>query len=103
MRGEVLFPTSARFDEGLGFKAYISRSGGFTEEARKKRSFVVYANGDVRKTSNFLFFKVYPKIEPGSEIIVPRKPEKDSIPLQAWIAIATSVATLALVVNNIIQ
>lgn len=103
MRGEVLFPTSARFDEGLGFKGYISRSGGFTENARKKRSFVVYANGDVRKTSNFLFFKVYPKIEPGSEIIVPKKPEKDSIPLQAWIAIATSVATLALVVNNIIQ
>lgn len=102
MRGEVLFPTSARFDESLGFKGYISRSGGFTENARKKRSFVVYANGDVRKTTNILFFKVYPRIEPGSEIIVPKKPEKNSIPLQAWIAIATSVATLALVVNNFI-
>jgi protein involved in polysaccharide export with SLBB domain len=103
MRGEVLFPTSARFDQSLGFKGYISRSGGFTENARKKRSFVVYANGDVRKTTNLLLFKVYPKIEPGSEIIVPRKPEKNSMPLQAWIAIATSVATLALVVNNFIQ
>lgn len=103
MRGEVLFPTTARYQDRLGFKDYISRSGGFSDDARKKRSYVVYANGDVRRTSSLIGFKFYPKIEPGSEIIVPQKPKKDSIPVQAWIAIATSLATLALLVNNLIQ
>ena len=103
MRGEVLFPTTARYQDRLGFKDYISRSGGFSEDARKKRSYVVYANGDVRRTSSVLGFRFYPKIEPGSEIIVPSKPDRQPMPVQAWIAIATSIATLALVVNNIIE
>ncbi|WP_373493788.1 SLBB domain-containing protein [Aquiflexum sp.] len=103
MRGEVLFPTTSRYRENAGFKSYISRAGGFTDRSRKKRSYVVYANGDVRRTTNFLFFKIYPSIEPGSEIIVPAKPEREPMPIQGWLAIATSLATLGLLVNNILQ
>src|SRR5690606_29991103 len=47
MRGEVLYPTTARYDVNRGFKNYISRAGGFSENARKGRSYVIYANGDV--------------------------------------------------------
>ncbi|WP_194973845.1 SLBB domain-containing protein [Aquiflexum lacus] len=103
MRGEVLFPTTSRYRENAGFKSYISRAGGFTDRSRKKRSYVVYANGDVRRTKNFVFFKIYPTIEQGSEIIVPAKPDREPMPLQGWLAIATSLATLGLLVNNIIQ
>jgi protein involved in polysaccharide export with SLBB domain len=85
MRGEVLFPTTARYEPNSSFKSYISRAGGFTDKSRKKRSYVVYANGDVRKTSGFLFFKVYPKIEPGSEIIVPSKKDKEPLSIQGWL------------------
>src|SRR5690606_5489974 len=49
MRGEVLYPTTARYDISRGFKNYISRAGGFTENARKGRSYVIYANGDVKR------------------------------------------------------
>ncbi|WP_420839748.1 SLBB domain-containing protein [Aquiflexum gelatinilyticum] len=103
MRGEVLFPTTARYREKGGFKSYISRAGGFTEKSRKKKSYVVYANGDVRRTSNFLFFKFYPKVEPGSEIIIPTKKEKEAMPLQAWLAISTTLTTLVLLWNNLSQ
>lgn len=103
MRGEVLFPTTARYDLTNRFGSYISKSGGFTDNARKSRSYVVYANGDVKRTNKFIFFNVYPKIEPGAEIIVPAKPERQGLSAQAWIGIASSLATLGLIVNQLVQ
>jgi protein involved in polysaccharide export with SLBB domain len=101
MRGEVLYPTTARYDVSRGFRNYISRSGGFTEQARKSRSYVVYANGDVRRTNKFLFFNFFPKIEPGAEIIVPQKPKREPMSVQAWIGIASSLATLAILIDRL--
>ncbi len=103
MRGQVLFPTTARYNELRGFRSYISRSGGFTENARRSKSYVVYANGDVKRTRNFLFFKFYPSIEPGAEIIVPRKPVRTPLGPQQWVAIGSGLATLGLVVVQIIN
>lgn len=101
MRGEVLYPNTARFRENATFKSYISRAGGFTEKSRRGRSYVVYANGDVKRTTKFLFINNYPEIEPGAEIIVPAKPEREPLSAQAWIGLATSMATLALLINNL--
>ncbi|AFL84924.1 periplasmic protein involved in polysaccharide export [Belliella baltica DSM 15883] len=101
MRGEVLFPTTARYRDRSGFKNYISRAGGFTESSRKDRSYVVYANGDVQRTRKVLFFNFYPHIEPGAEIIVPRKPDREPLSAQGWIGLGTSLATLALLINNL--
>lgn len=103
MRGEVLYPTTARYDVNRGFKNYISRAGGFTEKARKSRSYVLYANGDVKRTGKFLFFNVYPQIEPGAEIIVPEKPERPGMSPQAWVTIGSGLATVALVVTQILN
>ncbi|UJP63376.1 SLBB domain-containing protein [Mongoliitalea daihaiensis] len=101
IRGEVLYPNTARYRELSSFKSYISRAGGFTEKSRRGRSYVVYANGDVQRTRKFLFINNYPAVEPGAEIIVPAKPEKDPLSAQAWIGIASSLATLALLINNL--
>ena len=73
MQGEVLYPTSTRYLVGMPFKHYISESGGFTDLSARKRSYIVYANGSVDRTRKLLgIFNVYPKVEPGSEIVVPR-------------------------------
>jgi protein involved in polysaccharide export with SLBB domain len=61
MRGEVLYPTSARYRENSGFKQYISRAGGFTENSRRSRAYVIYANGDVKRTRKILLVNNYPK------------------------------------------
>ncbi len=102
MRGELLFPTSTRFQQGAGFRQYISKAGGFTDRSRKSRAYVVYANGDVRRTHKLLFFSVYPRVAPGAEIIVPQKPERQGITAQGWIGIGTSLATLGLLINQLI-
>ena len=103
MRGEVLYPTTARYDVSRGFRNYISRAGGFTENARKGRSYVIYANGDVKRTGKFLFFNIYPHVEPGAEIIVPEKPARQPMSIQAWVGIASSLATLAILVDRLAQ
>lgn len=50
--------------------------GGFTETSNKKKVVVEYANGARVGTRNYILFKIYPKVKPGSKIIVASKPEK---------------------------
>ncbi len=102
MRGELLFPTSTRFQQGAGFRQYISKAGGFTDRSRKGRAYVVYANGDVSRTHKLLFFPIYPRVSPGAEIIVPQKPIREGMTAQGWIGIGTSLATLGLLINQLI-
>jgi protein involved in polysaccharide export with SLBB domain len=102
MRGELLFPTSTRYAQGAGFRQYISKAGGFTDRSRKGKSYVVYANGDVKRTTKLLFFPIYPSVAPGAEIIVPQKPIRQGMTAQGWIGIGTSLATLGLLINQLI-
>ena len=57
----------------LGY--YIDRAGGFGERPWRSRIYVTYANGKSRKTKNFGFFHFYPRVEPGSIVVVPTRPE----------------------------
>lgn len=80
--GEVLLPTTAKFRRGQTFQDYISQAGGFTSRSARKRAYVVYANGSADRTRRFAFFNVYPRVEPGSEIIVPQQTRGELTPLQ---------------------
>jgi protein involved in polysaccharide export with SLBB domain len=101
LRGELLYPITVRYDDVLSFKNYISKAGGFSEDARRKKTYILYANGSVDRTRKFLFWNNYPKVEAGAEIIVPSKPDRQPMSVQAWIALSTSIATLALVVQQL--
>jgi len=97
LRGELLYPITVRYDDGKGFMRYVSQAGGFTSDAKKNKAYVVYANGSVDRTKKFLFFKDYPKIEPGAEIIIPTKPEKEKVSVQQWAAVTSILSTLTIV------
>ncbi len=71
--GEVLYPNSVKFTASFSVKDYISQAGGFTSSSARKRIYVLYSNGSVKRAKNLLFLKFYPRIEKGSEIIVPQK------------------------------
>jgi protein involved in polysaccharide export with SLBB domain len=103
MVGEVLMPTTARFVRNNNLRNYISQAGGFTEEARKSKTYVIYANGDARRTHSLLMIKFYPPIEPGAEIVVPKKPQRERLSTAAWLGIASSLATLGILVQSLIN
>jgi protein involved in polysaccharide export with SLBB domain len=58
---------------GRGFKYYINAAAGTTENARLKGAYIKYPDGLNQPVRHFLFFRNYPKVKPGSKIIVPEK------------------------------
>lgn len=57
--------------ESRRFKSYISDAGGITDKGNLRKSYIQYSNGVNKKIKNFLFVRIYPKVQPGSKIIVP--------------------------------
>jgi len=92
--GSVQNPFSIAFESGKTAKYYIDRSGGFNFDAHKKKTYVRYANGTTAVTKSFLI-KNYPEVQPGSQIIVPQKPEKKATDSGKWIAWASVLSSLA--------
>ncbi|QHS61986.1 SLBB domain-containing protein [Chitinophaga agri] len=101
--GEIYFPKKVRYDNSVSFRTYIRNAGGFTSQALKRRSYVVFANGEVKSTKRLLFFNKYPKVKPGAEIYVPTKPERKGLTAAATVGFASALASLALVVVTIIN
>ncbi|WP_302994274.1 SLBB domain-containing protein, partial [Parabacteroides goldsteinii] len=75
--GAVTYPNSVTYTNGMSVRSCLSQAGGYNDIARKY-PIVIYMNGKVATTrKRFIFFKHYPKVEPGSEIVVPAKTQQD--------------------------
>jgi protein involved in polysaccharide export with SLBB domain len=99
VQGELLYPTTVKYDDDMSFLDFVSQSGGFTRKSLKRSSYVKYPNGSVDRTRKFLVFNVYPKVEPGSEIYVPSKVGTELTTqqiLQQGISITSTLFTLIL-------
>ena len=101
LRGELLYPTTVRHLPSRGLKYYINSAGGFDLKAKRGSTYVVYANGDVARTKKFLFFNLYPKAEPGCEVIVPKKSVKNPLAASQILNFTTGLAALILAINQI--
>ncbi len=62
---------------GSRFKYYINAAGGALEDARIKGAYIQYPDGLNKPVRNFLFFRIYPSVKPGSTISVPKKNPND--------------------------
>jgi protein involved in polysaccharide export with SLBB domain len=101
--GSVLSPTQIPFDRTYKVKDYISASGGTSDYARKAKIYVLYPNGKAATTKHFLFFRTYPKVMPGAEVIVPKKRERKGPGIGESIGLASALASLAGVVIAILN
>ncbi len=75
------------------YGAGIDRRGG----GRQRLIYVRYANGMVKKTRHFLFFKVFPKVEKGAMVYVGAKEKKIKEPKPPidWYRIVTDTMALS--------
>lgn len=99
--GEVLFPSTTQYKSNLSLKNYIRQAGGFNEFSKKDGAFVKYANGEVKNSKKILFFPVYPRIEPGAEIFVPKGRIKEPFNLNQLVGITSSLVTIYLLINSL--
>jgi protein involved in polysaccharide export with SLBB domain len=103
MRGDVVYPTTLRHEQGRGLRYYINGAGGFDRRANRKQTYVVYANGAVKRTKGVFGIRSYPAVEPGAEVIIPSKGPKTPIRLGELVGVTTGLATLVLVLSQINQ
>ena len=102
IRGGVLKPVTISYHEGLSLSDCISAAGGITENARRNKAYVVYFNGRAKRTRSFGLLRFSPKIEPGSEVILPEGEKRKDIMtgilqyVTILAQIGTSLATLKL-------
>ena len=75
--GEVQQEGIINIDRPISANAAIESVGGFTNKSVKKEVYVEYQNGLRKVTKTFLFFKFYPRVYPGSIVVVPEKPENE--------------------------
>jgi protein involved in polysaccharide export with SLBB domain len=100
IRGGVLRPITVTYHEGITMDECISAAGGITEFAKRNRAYVVYFNGRSKRTKTFGFIRINPRIEPGSEVVLPEgEMRKDAMTVVLQYVtilaqIGTSIATL---------
>ncbi|MEQ8554255.1 MAG: SLBB domain-containing protein [Cyclobacteriaceae bacterium] len=101
IRGEIHFSSNIIYNKTFGFKDYISSAGGFTSDAKESKAYIVYPNGSAERTRRVLWFKRYPKVEPGSEIVVPSRPEREALSAEKVIGFSSSILTMLLIVDRL--
>ncbi|MBC8617539.1 SLBB domain-containing protein [Parabacteroides faecis] len=104
INGAVTYPNSVTYTKGMSVGKCLSQAGGYNDIARKY-PIVIYMNGKVATTKRcFIFFKRYPKVEPGCEIVVPTKTQRDrKTSLAEVLSIASSTTSMAAMVTSIIN
>ena len=102
LSGSLLHPISARYDKKKNFKDYIRDAGGFSSDAKRSKSYIIYANGSADITRSFIGIKNYPKIEPGAEIVVP---QSKKIPVKGGelVALGSALTSMALLVVTLLN
>ena len=96
--GEVMSPNSVVYKPGRTVAYYINDAGGYTENARRSKVYVIYQNGRaaVNRINNA-------KVEPGCTIVVPTKPEKRPLTTSDVLATASVASSLTSVVAMLIR
>jgi len=103
VQGEILAPSLIRFDQSNTLKDYINKSGGFSSRAKRSKTYVIYPNGDIASSKNFLFFRSYPKLKPGAIILVPEKHDARPMTAQEVIGITTGITTFGLLIDRLVR
>lgn len=85
--GGVMYPNAVAYREEMTLNDYIENAGGFGYRARRSKVYVVYMNNTISKGRGS-------KIEPGCEIIVPVKPERQGASWGDVVGVTTSVLSV---------
>lgn len=97
--GEVVYPVSMSYAKGKKLSYYIKRAGGYGNRARKKGAYAIYMNGSAEKINR----RASRDIQPGCEIVIPTKQQKNRMSTAEIAAISTGGASLASVVVALIS
>ena len=96
INGAVMVPNTVSYMQGKDVDYYLNQAGGYSDNARKSKKFIVYMNGQVTKVKG----SGKKQIEPGCEIIVPSKAKKKGN-IANILGYATSFSSLGMMIASI--
>ena len=96
--GSVLLTSEIPYERGNGFSYYIGAVGGTDAKGWKKKAYIIYPNGKAAVSSTFFFIRSYPKVLPGSQIVVPEKPDNKKMSTAELVSIGSVITSLALLI-----
>ena len=96
INGAVMFPNTVSYLTKKNVRYYINQAGGFGNEAKKRKAYIVCMNGEVKRAK----MRRRNVVEPGCEIIVPMK-NTNNWSIQQTMSVATASASLATMVATI--
>ena len=96
INGAVMVPNTVSYMKGKNVDYYLNQAGGYSDNAKKNKKFIVYMNGQVTKVEG----SGKKQIEPGCEIIVPSKAKKKGN-IANILGYATSFSSLGMMIASI--
>ena len=99
--GNVLYPNTVTYSPNMSVNDFVNQAGGYGFRSKKSKAYVVYMNGTVARAKRFS----KDAVQPGCEIIVPKKREKQG-GLQEVLSVATtatSLATMMATITNLVK
>ncbi len=102
INGAVMMPNTVGYLSGKNVNYYLDQAGGYALNAKKSKKFVIYMNGQVARIKGCN----KDKIEPGCEIIVPSKKNKNGARIGEILGYASSfgsLATMFATITNLIK
>lgn len=97
INGEVMYPNTVSFVEGKDLEYYINQAGGWSDNSKKSKTYIIYMNGTVAKADR------KHKPLPGCEIVVPTKQRGHKMSTAELLAIGTSTASIATMIATIVN
>lgn len=94
--GNVMYPNVVTYDPGMTVRDYVQMAGGYGFRTKKSKSYVIYLNGTVQKARRWSKGVV----EPGCEIVIPQKREKES-KIENILGLSTTAASLGTMIATI--
>ena len=93
MSGEVMYVNTVSYKKGKGLNYYLDQAGGYSNEAKKSKVYIVYMNGTVARANRLN----RNAIQPGCEIVVPMK-DKERLKTTEILSLGSTSASLATVI-----
>ena len=97
--GSVMYPNTVAWEKGAKLKYYINMAGGYGNMAKKKKAYIIYLNGTVARVKR----GDSKLIQPGCEIVVPSKAEKQHMKFAEILGISSTTATMAAMVATLVN
>ena len=96
IQGEVLYPNTVHYISGKPIYYYVRQAGGYSTRARRAKTYVIYMNGTVSVGAGA-------RLEPGCEIVVPSRSDKDKLTTGEWLGIGTTAASITTMIATIVS